>query len=150
MIKNSPLTKGLSVANKILSKVKTIIKPVIDILNKIPGLKYLSVIEKICKGTYAMIQGDFEYSFSLYMDGLRELLEQIIIDAIVVALVAVGGWVALVVALIVIIAALIMDYFWFSDNPGESLTDKYLGTHTRNIMMENAPITYRIITKKDY
>lgn len=147
MIKNSPLTKGLSVANKILSKVKAIIKPVIDILNKIPGLKYLSVIEKIIKATKAMIQGDFENAFALYMDAIRELVEQILIDAAVVALVAVGGWVALVVAIIVIIVALIMDYFWFSDNPGESLTDKYLGISTHNYMIENARATHRIITE---
>ncbi len=149
MIKNSPLTKGLSATNKILSKVKAIIKPVIDILNRIPGLKYLSVIEKIIKATNAMIQGDFEHAFALYMDGIRELVEQIVIDAIVVALVAIGGWVALVVAVIVIIIALIVDYFFFSDNPQESLTDKYLGIPTRNIMMENAPVTYRIITEKE-
>lgn len=147
MIKNSPLTKGLSAMNKILSKVKAIIKPVIDILNKIPGLKYLSVIEKIIKATKTMVQGDFEYAFALYMDGIRELVEQIVIDAIVAALVALGGWVALVVAVIVIIIALIVDYFWFSDNPGEALTDKYLGIPTHNYMVENARATHRIITE---
>ena len=146
MIKNSPLTKGLSLANKILSKVKTIIRPVTDILNKIPGLKYLSVIEKYVKATKAMIQGDFENAFALYIDGARELVEQILIDAVVVALVAVGGWVALVAAIIVIIVALVMDYFWFSDNPGESLADKYLGISTHNYMIENARETHRIIT----
>lgn len=146
MIKNSPLTKGISTTNKILSKIKAIIKPVIDILNKIPGLKYLSVIEKIIEATKKMVQGDYENAFAKYMDATRELLEQMGIDAIVAALVAVGGWVALVVAIIVIIIFLIVDYFFFSDNPGEALADKH-GIPTRNFMVKNARDTYRIINQ---
>lgn len=146
IIKNSPLTRGISAVNKVLSKVRIIIDPVLKVLNKIPGLKYLSVIEKIIKATRTMIQGDYENAFALYMDGLRELLEQIVIDSAVVALVAAGGWIALVVAVIIIIIALIVDYFFFSDNPGDSLADNYLGITTHNIMLENAPITYKIIS----
>ena len=150
LIKESSLTKGVSAISKSLSKVKSIIRPVLEVFNKIPGLKYLSVIEKLCKGTKLMIEGDYENAFAVYMDALRELVEQILIDAAVVALVAAGGWICLVVAIVVIIAAFLIDYFFFSDNPGESLADKYLGVKTRNIMLQEAPKTHRILTNGYY
>ena len=149
IIKNSPLLKGLSVVNRLLSKVNSIINPVLKVLNKIPGLKYISVMEKIIKATHLIIQGDAEKAFAVYMDGLRELLEQLLIDAVVIALVASCGWIALVVAIVIIIASFLIDYFFFSDNPRDALSDKYFGIPTHNYMLENAPLTHRIITK-DY
>ena len=146
IIKESSLTKGVSAVSKALSKVKSFLKPILEVFDKVPGLKYLSVIEKFYKGTKAIIQGDYENAFAIFMDALRELIEQVLIDAAVVALVAAGGWIALVGAVIVIIIGFLVDYFLFSDNPGESLSDKYLGIKTHNYMMENAPITHRIIT----
>lgn len=142
IIKESPLTKGLTTMKMILSRVKSIIDPVIKVLNKIPGLKYYSVIEKIVKATCDMIQGDYAKSFALYMDAMRELLEQIVIDFVVATLVAIGGWVALVFALVVIIFIFVIDYLFFSDNPGDS----FAGFKTRNLMMENALKTYEILT----
>lgn len=149
IISESPLTKGIAALNKILSKVKNIIAPVLKVLNKIPGLKYLSVIEKIVKATKAIIKGNCEQAFTLYMDASRELVEQFLVDAAIGALVAFGGWVALVAALILIIAVFLVDYFFFSDNPGNSIADRY-GVRTRNWMMENAPSTYRIIKGNYY
>lgn len=150
LMENSSLTKGLSAVNRLLSKVKNIINPMLKILNKIPGLKYYSVVEKIVKATKTMIQGDYANAFALYMDGLRELIEQLLIGAAIAALVAIGGWAALTVAVVLVILALIVDYFFFSDNPGESLSDQWFGKRTRNIMLENAPETYRIITNRNY
>ena len=154
LIKESSLTKSISAISKSLSKVKSILRPFLNVIEvvfkKVPGLKYLSVIEKFCKGTKLMIEGDYENAFAVFMDALRELLEQVLIDVAVAALVAAGGWIALVVAIIVIIAAFLIDYFFFSDNPGDSLSDKYLGVKTRNIMLQEAPKTHRILTNGYY
>ena len=142
-ISKSPLTKGVKAMTKSFAKIRKLISPVIDCLNKIPGLKYFSVIEKLVKGTIKMINCDYEGAFTLYLDGFRELLEQIAIDLIVGALVAIGGWVALVVAIVVIIGAIVIDYFFFSDNPGESLADKHLNIKTQNLTQNIAPGVYQ-------
>ena len=90
------------------------------ILNKVPGLKYLSVYDKIVEGTYAIIRMDFDKAFVAYVDGLRLLVEQILIDAAVVTLVAAGGWVAFVIAIAVLALAFLVDYFLFNDDPNNS------------------------------
>lgn len=145
-ISNSGLTKGIRAISKSLEKIKQIIKPVINTLNKIPGLKYLSVIEKLVKATQKMLQCEFENALGLYLDALRELLEQIIIDAAVVAAIALGGWIALVIVIVIIIGSILLDYFFFSDNPGESLADKHLNIKTHNVVQEQvAPWAYQIV-----
>lgn len=145
-ISQSPLSKGLRAFTKSFEKIKTIISPIIGFLNKIPGLKYFSVIEKIVKATLKMLQSDFEGAFKLYLDGLRELLEQIVIDFAVAALVAAGGWIMLVIAIVVIIGAFIIDYFIFSDNPGDSYADKKLNVKTYNVVQDNAaPYLYHLM-----
>lgn len=144
----SSLTKSVRMVTNSLAKIKRIIRPVIEVLDKIPGLKYFSVIEKIVKATIKMLQSDFEGAFILYSDGLRELAEQVFIDAVVVALVAMGGWIALVIAIVVIIGALLVDYFLFSDNPGESLVDKAVGKKiTKNLTTEYAGALYHVVNK---
>lgn len=100
------------------------------------------------RASIKMIQCDFEGAFKLYLDALRELVEQIIIDAVVVAAIVAGGWVAIVIAIVIIIGAMLLDYFFFSDNPGESLADKHLQLKTRNVIQNNvAPWTYHAINK---
>lgn len=148
IIETSPLTKGISAVINTLSGIRKIIKPVIDFLNKIPGLKYLGAIEKLVKGTWSMIHGEFEKAFGLFLDALRELAEQVLIDAAVVALVAMGGWVALVGAAVVVVAAMVIDYVFFSDNPGDSLLDKHTSLKTQNVIQNNAaPWLYRQINE---
>ena len=146
-ISKSPLTKTLRAATKSFEKVKNVLTPVIQFLNKIPGLKYASVIEKLVKGGWAMLHCDFEGAFKIFLNALRELLEQIIIDAAVVALIAAGGWACLVLAIVVVIGAALLDYFIFSDNPGDSIADKKFNVQTRNILDSGASWTYHTIYK---
>ncbi len=145
LINKSTLTKSVRFFTWSFDKIKKIISPIVDILNKIPGLKYLSVIEKLVKATYNMFQCDFEDALKLYLDALRELLEQVLIDAVVLAAIAAGGWVALVLAIVVVIGAMVIDYFFFSDNPGDSFADAH-GLKTQNIIQEKlAPGMYDLI-----
>lgn len=145
LIKNSPITKGVKFINWSFAKIKTIIDPFIKLLNKVPGLKYASAIDKLLQGTLEMILGNFEKSFTYYCDGLRILIEQIVIDAAVAAAIALGGWVALVIVIVLIIASFLIDYLFFSDNPGDSLADKYLHVNTTNLVQDYAPNVYRKI-----
>ncbi len=145
IINNSPVTKFFTNAKNIMVKIKNAIKPLYDLLNKIPGLKYLGAIEKLAKGTWSMIRGEFENAAKLYTDALREIIESIIVDALVVAALALGGWVALVIAILVIIVAMIIDYFFFSDNPGDSLVDKHTTLKTRNLAQDGAGWAYHKI-----
>lgn len=141
---NSAITKFFKSAKNIAIKIKNALKPLYDFLNKIPGLKYLGAIEKFVRGVCAMIKGEFEFASKLFMDGLREVIESIIVDMAVVAALALGGWVALVLAIIIIILSMVIDYFFFSDNPGDSLSDKYLGVSTRNVTQDTiAPWIYK-------
>lgn len=119
-IGNHKLTKIFGTFSKVMNGIRRILQPILRILNKVPGLKYLSVYEKIVQGTIAMIRFDFDKAFVAYMDGLRLLAEQIIIDAVVVAAVIAGGWVALVIAIAVLAAAFLIDYFLFNDDPENS------------------------------
>lgn len=120
IISDSSVTKTVKAVSKTLGSVKEFLQPVFKFLNKIPGLQYLSVIEKIVQGTYALFHFDFDEAFVLYLDGLRLLLEQIIVDAVVAAAVAAGGWIALVIALAVIVVVFLVDYFLFNDDPENS------------------------------
>lgn len=148
LISNSPLTKGVGFLVSSFDKIKQLLSPIVDFLNKIPGLKYLSVIEKLVKATANMLQCDFEEAFKLYLDALRELLEQLIIDAAVVAALAIGGWIALVLAIVVVIGAMVIDYFFFSDNPGESIADKHFNIRTQNIVQDElAPCVYHLVNE---
>ncbi len=148
LINNSSLTKSVRFLACSFDKIKKIINPIIEILNGIPGLKYLSVIEKLVKATANMLQCNFEDAFKLYLDGLRELLEQLLIDAVVVAAIAAGGWIALVIAIVVVIGAMVIDYFFFSDNPGDSIADKHFNVRTQNIVQDEfAPWVYHLVNE---
>lgn len=142
VVESSSLFKVLKVSTKILEIIKKIVGPVVNVLKKIPGLKYASVIDKLVRATYRMIDCNFEGAFALYLDGLRELIEQLLIDAVVAAALAAGGWIALVIALVVIIGAMLIDYLFFSDNPGDSLLDKHTSLQTFNLSQETAKIIY--------
>lgn len=126
-------------------KIIAALKPITDFLNKIPGLKYLGVIEKICKGTKQMFSGNFEKAFDYYLDGLRELLEQLLVDALVFLLVASGFG---IIAFLFVILIFIVDYFFFSDNAGDSLADKYTNLSTRNVVQDSvAPYLFHKVNK---
>lgn len=120
IITESSLTKSIKLVSKSLEVVKKILRPIVKVLNKIPGLKYLEVFEKIFVGAKALFQYDFDKAFVSFVDGLRLLLEQLLIDFVVGAAIAAGGWVALVIALVVIIVVLLIDYFLFNDDPDNS------------------------------
>lgn len=119
-IANHKLTKIFGSLSKVMNGIRQILQPIVKILNKVPGLKYFSVFDKIVEGTCALVRFDFDKAFVAYMDGLRLLAEQIIIDAVVVAAVALGGWVALVIAIAVLAVAFLVDYFLFNDDPDNS------------------------------
>lgn len=120
IISESSITKGLKFVTKSLDAVKRFLQPIIKVLNKIPGLKYWTVIEKIASGTKALFLFDFDKAFVAFVDGLRLLLEQLLIDFVVGTAIAVGGWVALVIALVIILVVLLIDYFLFNDDPDNS------------------------------
>lgn len=119
-IANHKLTKIFGTISKVMNGVRRILQPIVRILNKIPGLKYLSVYDKIVEGACALIRMDFDKAFVAFVDGIRLLAEQILIDAAVVALVAAGGWVALVIAIAILVIAFLVDYFLFNDDPDNS------------------------------
>ena len=120
-----------------MNGIRRILQPIVRILNKVPGLKYLSVYDKIVEGTYAIIRMDFDKAFVAYVDGLRLLVEQILIDAAVVTLVAAGGWVAFVIAIAVLALAFLVDYFLFNDDPNNSwLTTTNLTTKLKPAIEE--------------
>lgn len=130
----------------VASKIVKCLKPVMNFFNKIPGLKYSSVIDKLAAATIALFKMEFEKAFGLYCDALRILLEQILIDAAVAALVASG---LVVVALVLVLLLFIIDYFLFSDNPGESLVDKFTPLHTTNLVTQHAaPFTYNLVNRE--
>ena len=116
-IANHKLTRFFGTLSRVMNGIRRILQPIVRILNKVPGLKYLSVYDKIVEGTYAIIRMDFDKAFVAYVDGLRLLVEQILIDAAVVTLVAAGGWVAFVIAIAVLALAFLVDYFLFNDDP---------------------------------
>lgn len=113
-------TKNLRWICKKLEAVKKILKPLGKLLKKAPGLRYYDVFEKIVLGTRSMFRYDFDKAFEYYLDGLRILVTQIVVDAAVVALVVYGGWVALVLALVIIILTYSIDYFLFNEDPENS------------------------------
>lgn len=139
IITDSTLSKSIKIVTKSLEVMKKILRPIMKVLNKIPGLKYLEVFEKIASGIRAFFQYDFDKAFVSFVDGLRLLLEQILIDYVVGAAIAAGGWVALVIALVVIIAVLLMDYFLFNDDPDNSwLPTTHLTTQLKPAMKKAA------------
>lgn len=113
-------TKSLRWVCKSFDAIKKILTPVGKILKKFPGLRYLDVYEKIVMGTRSMFSKDFDKAFEYFIDGLRILITQLVVDAVVVTLVAAGGWVALVLAIIVIVLAYLIDYFLFNEDSENS------------------------------
>ena len=139
IITDSPLTKSIKIVTKSLEVIKKILRPIMKVLNKIPGLKYLEVFEKIVSGTRALFQYDFDKAFVSFVDGLRLLVEQILIDLVIGSAAAAGGWVALVIALVIIIVVLLIDYFLFNDDPDNSwLPTTHLTTQLKPAMKKAA------------
>lgn len=139
IITDSPLTKSIKIVTKSLEVMKKILRPIMKVLNKIPGFRYLEVFEKIFLGTRALFQYDFDKAFVSFVDGLRLLLEQILVDFVIGAAITAGGWVALVIALVVIIAVLLIDYFLFNDDPDNSwLPTTHLTTQLKPAMNKAA------------
>lgn len=128
-----------------VKKISSALKPIVDFLNKIPGFKYLGAIEKLVKATCQMFKGHFDIAFGLYLDGLREIIESLLVDAAIAALIA-SGFGLLAILLVVIV--FIVDYFLFSDNSGDSLVDKYTPLSTTNLVQDHAaPAMYHAIYK---
>lgn len=147
-ISNSKVTAAFRKGSATFTKIKNALKPLYDFFNKIPGLKYLGAIEKIIRGTIAMFQLNFEKAFSYYLDGVRDVVESVLVDMAVAALVAMGGWIAIVIAILLIVVVMIIDYFFFSDNSGDSLVDKYTSLSTQNVVQDTiAPWVYNKIYK---
>lgn len=141
IISESSLTKSIRFVTKSLDAVKRFLQPVLKVLNKIPGLEYWAVIEKIVSGTKALFQFDFDKAFVAFVDGLRLLLEQLLIDFVVGAAIAAGGWVALVIALVIIIVVLLIDYFLFNDDPNNSWLP------TMHLTTQIKPAVNRVMTQ---
>lgn len=148
MISSSKVLDVLKKSRKLISGITNALKPLYNFLNKIPGLKYLGAAEKIIRGTVALFRCEFETAFKYFLDGIREIVESILVDAAVVALIAAGGWLALLVAILLIVVVMIIDYFFFSDNSGESLVDKYTPLRTQNVVQDTiAPWIYNSVNK---
>jgi len=122
------------------------LRPIIDFLNRIPGLKYFGAIEKLVIGFRFMFEGRFEEAFGYFLDAIREILESLIVDAVVVAAIASG---AIVFAIIVVIVFFVIDYFFFSENSGESLVDRWTGNKvtTNRVREQWAPTMYHFVNK---
>lgn len=121
------------------------IKPLVDFLNRIPGLKFFGSIEKLLKGFNALIQLKCEEALGLFLDAIREILESILVDIVVSAAIGSGS---VLFAIAFVLFLLIADYFWFSDNPGDSIVDKQSGrTTTRNYVTKGASALYKTIYK---
>lgn len=147
-ISNSKVTAAFKKGSAIFTKIKNALKPLYDLFKKIPGLKYLGAIEKIIRGTIAMFHLDFEKALSYYMDGVRDVVESVLVDVAVAALIAMGGWIAIVIAILLIVVVMIIDYFFFSDNSGDSLVDKYTPLSTQNVVQDTiAPWVYNKVYK---
>lgn len=123
-------------ASKFVATITTIskaLKPFIDFMNKIPGLKYIGAIEKICKGYLALFKMQYDNALQLFLNGIREIVESLLLDAAVVALVASGAG---LIALVLVIVVFLVDYFFFSDNPENSLVDKAKIGTTQNLIQK--------------
>jgi len=142
-ISNSKVTAAFKKASAIFTKIKNALKPLYDFFNKIPGLKYLGAIEKIIRGIISLFQLEFEKSFSYFLDGIRDVVESVLVDLAVAALIALGGWLAIVMAIVLVVVVMVIDYFFFSDNSGDSLVDKYTPLSTQNVVQDTiAPWIY--------
>lgn len=119
------------------------IKPLVDFFNRIPGLKFLGPIEKLLKGFNALIQMRCEEALGLFLDTIREIIESLVVDIVVAAAIASGS---VLFAIAFVLMIFIADYFWFSDNPGDSIVDKLSGrTITRNDVTRGASALYKTI-----
>lgn len=116
------------------SAIQKAIEPIAKILNKIPGLKWIGVVEKLLKAAKRLFwDKDPEGALQLFSNAIREALETIAVDLAVAALVASGLG---LLAIVLVVVLFIIDYFFFSDNPGDSLVDKYTPLKTRNVLNE--------------
>lgn len=122
--------------SKLVATITTVskaLKPFVDFMNKVPGLKYIGAIEKILKGYVALFKMQYDNALQLFLNGIREVVESLLIDAAVVALVASGAG---LIALVLVIVVFLVDYFFFSDNPGDSLVDKRKIGTTQNLIQK--------------
>ncbi|MCC8174975.1 MAG: peptidoglycan-binding protein [Bacteroidales bacterium] len=142
IIKESAVTKAFSSAANFFKKIKKALKPLYDFLNKVPGLKYLGAIEKIINGWWQLFHLNSEAALGLFLSALYDILESLLIDLATVVAVAMG-LLAIIICAIVIIGVMIFDYFFMSDNAGESLVDQHTSLRTQNVIQEKvAPWIY--------
>lgn len=126
--------KDARLPNIKFSAIQKAIEPIAKILNKIPGLKWIGVVEKLLKAAKRLfLDKDSEGALQLFSNAIREALETIAVDLAVAALVASGLG---LLAIVLVVVLFIIDYFFFSDNPGDSLVDKYTPLKTRNVLNE--------------
>ena len=144
IIRESRLTKTLSADSRILPEIRRILQPVLTALDSVPGLDLSLTRELICKATRALVMGDDERAFSLYMEGIRVLLEKILMITTLTVMGTTESWYALIMAVIVMVCAILLEHFLFSEYPGEALADKYFSIHASHLMAEHAPLAYRI------
>ncbi len=143
IIKDCKITAFWTQAAAFFKKLGKILKPVYDFLNQFPGLKYLGAMEKIGKGIWQLIHLNCDTAFGLFLDGIREIVESLLVDLIVGFVIALGGWIAILLVVVILLVVFVVDYFFFSDNAGESLVDQHTNLRTQNVIQDTvAPWIY--------
>lgn len=112
-----------------IQKFKNIVSPITKLLEKIPYIgQIVTGILAFGPAVISLLKGDFEDFRNKAIQGIVSLIE----GGIIAAAIVFGGW----IALIVFLALLVIDYFFFSDHPGETLVDRYTTLETRNIIVD--------------
>lgn len=112
-----------------IQKFKNIVSPITKALGKIPYIgQIITGIMAFGPAVISLLKGDIEDFRNKAIQGIVSLAE----GGIIAAAIIFGGWIALIVFLVL----LVIDYFFFSDHPGETLIDKYTNLKTRNIIVD--------------
>lgn len=112
-----------------IQKFKSIVSPITKALGKIPYIgQIVTGIMAFGPAVISLLKGDFEDFRNKAVQGVVSLIE----GGIIAAAIIFGGW----IALIVFLALLVIDYFFFSDHPRETLVDKHTNLNTRNIIAD--------------
>ncbi|MCC8036757.1 MAG: peptidoglycan-binding protein [Bacteroidales bacterium] len=146
IMEKSNITKIISSASKFFQAINNILKPIYQFMEKIvekfPPLKYIGAIQKLIDSVWQLILGNSELALARFLECIKEVAEALALTAIIAAIGTSGGWIPIVLIIAVILIALIVDYFFFSSNPGDSLADKYTPLHTRNLAEDFVYATY--------
>lgn len=128
LISNSTDSKWAKTLRITASSIKAILKPfqpLIKLLNKIPGVQYTLVFEKMVSGTIAFfLYDDVDKMWGDYFDAVRLLFEQLVVDSLIPF--------GLIPAIVASIIFAIIEYFYFSENSGDTLVDKHSPLTTHN------------------